>query len=75
MLYFQIEALPEIVKAVGNRCDVFFDGGVRNGSDAFKAVALGAKMVPFFTLLNLNNFGNKFLNSKYCNLSNYEMYN
>lgn len=47
MLYFQIEALPEIVKAVGNRCDVFFDGGVRNGSDAFKAVALGAKMVQF----------------------------
>ncbi|XP_046675473.1 peroxisomal (S)-2-hydroxy-acid oxidase GLO3 isoform X1 [Homalodisca vitripennis] len=40
-----IEALPEIVKAVGDRCEIFFDGGVRSGTDVFKAVALGAKMV------------------------------
>ncbi|KAF5296280.1 hypothetical protein FQR65_LT10275 [Abscondita terminalis] len=40
-----IEALPEIVKAVGDRIDVFVDGGFREGADIFKALALGAKMV------------------------------
>ncbi|KAF5296283.1 hypothetical protein FQR65_LT10279 [Abscondita terminalis] len=40
-----IEALPEIAKAVGNRIDVFVDGGFREGVDVFKALALGAKMV------------------------------
>uniref|UniRef100_A0A1I7XM38 FMN hydroxy acid dehydrogenase domain-containing protein n=1 Tax=Heterorhabditis bacteriophora TaxID=37862 RepID=A0A1I7XM38_HETBA len=37
-----IEALPEIVKAVGESCQVFLDGGIRNGRDVFKAIALGA---------------------------------
>ncbi|BES97478.1 unnamed protein product [Nesidiocoris tenuis] len=40
-----IEALPEIVKAVGDRCEVYLDGGIRYGTDIFKAIALGAKMV------------------------------
>jgi isopentenyl diphosphate isomerase/L-lactate dehydrogenase-like FMN-dependent dehydrogenase len=40
-----IEALPEVVAAVGNRIPVFLDGGVRRGTDAFKALALGAKAV------------------------------
>ncbi|KAK7590190.1 hypothetical protein V9T40_001803 [Parthenolecanium corni] len=40
-----IEALPEIVKAVDGRVDVYLDGGVRYGTDVFKALALGAKMV------------------------------
>lgn len=40
-----IEALPEIVKAVGNRVEVYLDGGIRDGTDVFKALALGAKMV------------------------------
>ncbi|KAG8224306.1 hypothetical protein J437_LFUL007246 [Ladona fulva] len=40
-----IEALPEILKAVNNRCDVYLDGGVTQGTDVFKALALGAKMV------------------------------
>ncbi|XP_046392277.1 hydroxyacid oxidase 1 [Ischnura elegans] len=40
-----IEALPEIVKAVCGRCEVFMDGGVTQGTDVFKALALGAKMV------------------------------
>lgn len=42
---FQIEALPEIVAAVGNKCEVYIDGGFRTGSDVFKALALGARMV------------------------------
>jgi len=40
-----IEALPEVVAAVNNRIPVFVDGGVRRGTDAFKALALGAKAV------------------------------
>jgi 4-hydroxymandelate oxidase len=40
-----IEALPEVVKEVGNRIPVFVDGGVRRGTDVFKALALGAKAV------------------------------
>ncbi len=54
-----IEALPEIVAEVGNRIDVFVDGGVRRGTDVFKALALGAKGVgigrPF--LWGLGAFG------------------
>lgn len=40
-----IEALPEIVKAVNGKIEVYMDGGVRQGIDIFKALALGAKMV------------------------------
>ncbi|XP_054740491.1 uncharacterized protein LOC129246022 [Anastrepha obliqua] len=40
-----IEALPEVVKAVGNDLVVMLDGGVSNANDIFKALALGAKMV------------------------------
>lgn len=42
---FQIEVLREIVKAVNNRCEIYLDGGVQQGTDIFKALALGAKMV------------------------------
>lgn len=42
-----IEALPEIVEAVGNRALVFIDGGITQGTDIFKALAIGAKMVFF----------------------------
>ena len=38
-----ISALPEVVAAVGERCEVLLDGGVRRGSDVVKALALGAK--------------------------------
>lgn len=37
--------LPEIVKAVGGRAEVYLDGGVRRGTDILKALALGAKAV------------------------------
>jgi L-lactate dehydrogenase (cytochrome) len=37
-----IAALPAIVKAVGGRKEVIFDGGVRSGQDVLKALALGA---------------------------------
>jgi L-lactate dehydrogenase (cytochrome) len=38
-----IAVLPEIVQAVGGRCEVLFDGGIRCGQDILKAVALGAR--------------------------------
>lgn len=42
-----IEALPEIVKEVNDEIPVMFDGGVREGTDIFIALGLGAKMVFF----------------------------
>jgi len=54
-----IEALPEVTNEVGNRIPVFVDGGVRRGTDVFKALALGARAVgigrPF--LWGLGAFG------------------
>jgi L-lactate dehydrogenase (cytochrome) len=38
-----ISVLKEIVEAVGGRCEVMFDGGVRSGQDIAKALALGAR--------------------------------
>jgi 4-hydroxymandelate oxidase len=40
-----IECLPEIVAAVAGRIPVFIDGGIRRGTDIFKALALGATAV------------------------------
>lgn len=40
-----IEALPEIVRAVGTDLVVMLDGGITEGNDIFKALALGAQMV------------------------------
>jgi L-lactate dehydrogenase (cytochrome) len=40
-----IEALPAIADAVGQRVEVWMDGGIRSGQDVIKAVALGAKGV------------------------------
>ena len=40
-----LDALPRVVEAVGDELDVLLDSGVRSGSDAVKALALGAKAV------------------------------
>jgi L-lactate dehydrogenase (cytochrome) len=38
-----IRALPEVVQAVGDKVEVWFDGGIRSGQDVLRALALGAR--------------------------------
>jgi L-lactate dehydrogenase (cytochrome) len=38
-----IAALPGVVEAVADRCEVLFDGGITCGQDVLKALALGAR--------------------------------
>jgi L-lactate dehydrogenase (cytochrome) len=38
-----IAALPYVVDAIGDRCEVWLDSGVRSGQDVVKAMALGAR--------------------------------
>lgn len=40
-----IDSLPEVVDAIAGRMPVLVDGGVRRGSDIFKALAVGANAV------------------------------
>ena len=40
-----IECLPEVVDAVEDAIPVLLDGGIRRGTDIFKALALGARAV------------------------------
>ena len=40
-----LDALPEVVEAVGDRAVVLMDSGVRRGTDVVKALALGAQAV------------------------------
>ncbi|KAK6007878.1 hypothetical protein QM012_004692 [Aureobasidium pullulans] len=40
-----LDALEQIVDAVGDKIYIMFDSGVRGASDVFKALALGAKFV------------------------------
>jgi len=56
-----IEALPECVAAAGGKIPVLLDGGIRRGTDIFKALALGAAAVgigrPY--LWGLSTFGRR----------------
>ncbi len=38
-----LEVLPSVVDAVGDRAEVYVDGGILSGSDIVAAVALGAR--------------------------------
>ena len=40
-----LQVLPEIVDAVGADLTILFDSGIRSGSDALKALALGAEAI------------------------------
>jgi len=40
-----LDALPDVVAAIGDRAPVLLDSGVRSGADVFTAVALGARAV------------------------------
>jgi isopentenyl diphosphate isomerase/L-lactate dehydrogenase-like FMN-dependent dehydrogenase len=40
-----LRSLPEVADAVGDRCEVMMDGGVRSGTDVLKALSLGARAV------------------------------
>lgn len=40
-----IDALPAVAQAVGGRCEVLLDSGIRSGTDILRALALGASGV------------------------------
>jgi isopentenyl diphosphate isomerase/L-lactate dehydrogenase-like FMN-dependent dehydrogenase len=40
-----VESLPEVVRGAAGRIPVLMDGGVRRGTDVYKALALGASAV------------------------------
>ncbi|KAK3674896.1 hypothetical protein LTR78_005240 [Recurvomyces mirabilis] len=40
-----LDALPEVVEAIQGKIPVHVDGGIRHGTDVFKALALGADFV------------------------------
>jgi 4-hydroxymandelate oxidase len=39
------DALPEVLQAVGDRAEVYVDGGLRSGTDVLRALAAGARAV------------------------------
>lgn len=40
-----LDVLPEVVRAVGDRAEIYVDGGIRSGTQALIALALGARAV------------------------------
>lgn len=40
-----INVLEDVVKELKGKCEIYVDGGVRRGSDIFKAIAMGATCV------------------------------
>ncbi len=56
-----LDALGEVVDAVGDRAEVYVDGGIRRATDVLVALALGARAVfigrPFFYALSLGEEG------------------
>jgi L-lactate dehydrogenase (cytochrome)/(S)-mandelate dehydrogenase len=40
-----LDALPDVVEAVGDRAEVYLDGGIRRGTDIVTSLALGARAV------------------------------
>lgn len=45
--------MSEITKAVNGRIEVYMDGGVRQGVDVLKALALGAQMVRIHQIMQI----------------------
>jgi glycolate oxidase len=45
--------LPEVVRAVGKKAEVWVDGGFMRGTDVVKAIALGARTVGIGRLCGL----------------------
>lgn len=43
--YPTARALPEVLRAVNGRAEVFVDGGIRRGADVVKAICMGARAV------------------------------
>lgn len=40
-----VSCLPALKAAVGDRCEIFLDGGIRSGVDVIKALCMGADAV------------------------------
>jgi len=40
-----LDALADVVEAVGGQCPIVMDGGIRRGTDVLKALALGADAI------------------------------
>ena len=45
VILLQLDVLREVAETAEGRVEVYMDGGVRLGTDVFKALALGARAV------------------------------